>query len=271
MQIKQNKLTSITRPDGVYILRQQKRMTNRCRKIFKKQLDWIVRNLKGQSFLGSENNFYSKNALEDDINLFADDIPYQKDLAENIVLIMTPAVQRGAKQVIKKHKLGKFGISFTLENVEARQFLGDRLALELSPYKGTIHHTTKKRIADILLEASKKGLAYTEIAKLIQQQGKAGVFSKKRGETIAVREIGQAYEKGNDIPIQDFMIKYPDRVVKKRWWTANDDRVTPECHANQEQGWLDYREEFLSGDLRAPRATNVGCRCATLERILPAS
>lgn len=248
------------RPDGKFIGRTEKRLMAKARGYWKKQIDFVLDKAKGISAL-------KQNAIEDEVGRIVNNIPYQAELAETIVLHMKSALERGGQTSVKKLKLGQFGISFTIENKRAVDFLNAKKTLELSNYRGNIHGTTKERISTILTQAAKSGQSYQETAKLIIEQGQAGVFSPARAQLIATREIGVAYEEGNREPIDEFAEKYPDREVKKYWQTVEDDRVTPECNANQDEGWIALDDEFSSGDQNAPREGNPRCRCTTLYEV----
>lgn len=207
------------------------------------------------------------NALEDEVNRIVNNIPMKAALAEEVVAYMTTSMDKGGQSSVKKLKLGKFGISWNIKNKKAIEFLNAKKTLELSNKYGNIHSTTKDRIKTILIDAANSGQSYQKTAQLIAEQGEAGVFSHARAQLIATREIGVAYEKGNNIPVREFQEKYPDRTVKKWWQTVNDDRVTPECHANQEASdekkGLELDKNFPSGDDVAPRYGNPRCRCFT--------
>ena len=247
------------RQDGKFIRRQELRLRKRLALLWKKQMNWIIENMDDEL-----PQFNTNAATPDD---FLEGMPKQKEIAETIVATMRVSLAKGAKTIIKKLELGEFGITFNLENEAAREFLGGKLSHELSNYKGNIHRTTTNRISKILRDAGKSGASYTETSKLIQAQQKNGVFSQARGELISTREVGIAYEKGNDIPIQEFITENPDRRVLKLWRTVGDDRVTAQCSENGSKGWIDYALKFPSGDDSAPRDDHPRCRCFTERKI----
>lgn len=257
------------RPDGKYIDRQERRLISKLRTTWQKQQDFVLDRMKNVSVFRQRN--FLNNALDDEIDRITNNLPGRDELVEDIIFYMRESMGRGGKTSVKNLKLAKFGISFDLQNKKAIDFLNAKKTLELSNYRGNIHTTTKDRLRKILLDAAKSGQSYQETAKLIAEQGQAGVFSFERGQLIATREIGIAYEKGKNIPVQEFQDKYPDRKVKKWWQTVNDDRVTPECKKNQEASeqrkGLDLAALFPSGDLTAPRAGNPRCRCFTYYQI----
>lgn len=253
------------RPDGKFIGRTEKRLILKLKKYWKGQMDYVLEKTKFISAF-KQNNI-AANTIEDDADWIVNNLPYRTEIAETIVLNMKTSLERGGKMVVKKMKLGQFGISFDIKNKRAIEFLKAKKTLELSNSRGNINGTTKERIAAILTKAAKSGQSYEETAKLIIEQGNAGVFSPARAQLIATREIGVAYEEGNREPIDEFSEKYPDREVKKYWQTVGDDRVTPECEANEDEGWIGLDEDFPSGDQQAPRDGNPRCRCTTLYEI----
>lgn len=256
-----------TRADGKFLLQTEKRLSKKTKTIFDKQLNWVLGKLKSIPELSQLK--LKGNSLEDEIEDLVDDLPFKKELTNSIVASMSVGMDRGGKTIVKKLKLGKFGVVWSLKNKEAIKFLKDKRTLELSNKKGNIDDTTKTRITEIIYQAAKSGQSYQKTAKLIAEQGQAGVFSQARSQLIATRETRLAYEVGNRIPIDDFQTKYPDREILKRWSTVNDDNVTDECQANQDEGWIGLDEPFDSGDEIAPRYGNPRCRCAIEYKILP--
>lgn len=158
--------------------------------------------------------------------------------------------------------MDEIGIDFNLINDEAIEYLQNLTELHLSDYRGSISRTTNKRIIKILLEAAEKGSSYTDTAARIKQQAVKGVFSNSRAELIAVREIGKAYTHGNRDMIKQY-IRETSAIMEKEWLTVQDDKVTKECQANEEAGWLGFEEQFPSSDINSPRDSNPRCRCDT--------
>lgn len=56
-------------------------------------------------------------------------------------------------------------------------------------------------------------------------------------------------------------------VKLKRWMTSNDDDVTPDCDANQEQGPIPVDEEFQSGAMTDPDHPNCRCNVAGVVKL----
>lgn len=255
-------LTQNKRPDAKYIDRQEKRMVKRINRIFEKQMNWVLREIKTLNVFKDENERkYQKNSVEGDLGRVMENLPEQEALTEVVLEFMEKSLEKGAKASIARLKLADFGISFDLKNERAVAFLEEKRTLELSNFRGNIHDTTKRTILDLLIDAANSGQSYQQTAKLIREQGEAGVFSQARGELIATREIGIAYGEGNNIPVAEFSQAYPDRKVEKSWQTVKDDRVTDKCRDNEAAGWIPFDKRFSSGDEFAPRKTNPRCRC----------
>lgn len=261
------------RTDGRYLLRQEIRLRNRIEKsVFAKQLKFVLKETEKFWIYTDSAKLTeaTQKELLDKINALVEKIPEKDTMAELLNTQMELLLMRGSKRIIKKLNLGKFGIKFDLKNKGAIKYLKDKKDFELSNKKGNIHYTTKMRIKDILIKGANEGTAYTELAKEIQGQAKAGVFSRSRSQLIATRELGQAYEAGNNLPVAEFVKENNDRPVEKFWQTVGDDRVTETHKANQSAGWIDFKKRFQgTGDLHAPGSDNPRCRCFTKYKILP--
>ena len=191
-------------------------------------------------------------------------LPGKETLADAIVVTGSATMLKGGKNIVKKLKLGEFGISFTLKNPNAIRFLAAKKTLELSNFRGNISNTTKDRVQAIIVSAVDSGASYQQTAELIRDQATSGIFSKARGEMIATREAGVAYEQGNKIPVDEFRTKNPQYSVIKYWQTVEDDRVTETHKQNQDDGWIDFGQAFSgTGDQQAPGSDNPRCRCFT--------
>lgn len=255
------------RANGKFILVNTERLKSQALRILRDQEKYVLRQIKGKFPMVAQNAI-RKNAIED-MDDIADNIPYQKELSETVVVFSRDSAKKGAKTVIAKWNLGQFGIGY--EQVEPRieTYLSKKLTHELSPYRGNIHSTTTERIRQILYDGYKNGSTYGEMSKLIQEQGEAGVFSPARAEMIAVHEVGDAYEEGNYIPLKQLQEENPDRKVQKMWSTVGDDRVTPTHSENEAMGWIPFDEAFSgTGDQRPPATDNPRCRCTLLEQII---
>ena len=262
---------------GRTVRRAEKRLEKRVKRVFVNQLDFVfrqVRKMKDILFvsefvkiLKEESEVSPEQKLR--IDFISDNIPSQSKLVDEIVDADQIMLTKGANHEIRALKLASFGISFSLKNVLAEKFLENKKTLELSDYRGNIHGTTKKRIKNILLNGVRAGKSWEQMGEEIQKQGDEGVFSKSRAELIAIREIGDAYEFGRQVPVSDFYDEFPDREIKKRTITAGDRRVTRPHRINASDGWIFFKQPFSgTGDDRAPFTDNPRCRCSTVYKIL---
>jgi predicted metal-dependent hydrolase len=249
--------------NGKFLLQQEKRMQKKVHTILQKQMNWLLKELKNLPAFNS----IQKNTIEDDIEKILSRMIGKEELVETIVFYSSVTLKKGGETSVKDLALRKFGISFTLKHPEAVKYLKKKAELQLSNYRGNITATTNKRVKEIIVDMVEKGRSYTDVAKEITLQGKAGVFSPARAEMIAVHEAREAYEAGRSYPIEDFLKENPDRTVEKAWNTVGDDRVTEECAANEDEGWIDFRGSFSSGDDKPPRSDNPRCRCVTDHQI----
>lgn len=258
------KAGSLKQRDGKWKRLNERRMQNRLKRLFDKQLQSILDGMRGLSFFQDTEGvkIIETKLAKDEIKDLLDDMDEQEEIAGLIGESGSTAYKKGAKTINKQFKMSEVGVSFELLNDNAIRYLQGKKTLNLSNYRGSINYTTKKRILSILVEAAEKGDSYQKTAKKIQEQGAEGVFSKARAEMIAVHEIGEGYEQGNREMVDVYM-QETGAQIQKLWIDSQDDLVTPECEANGDQGWIGFEEDFLSGDLAAPRASNPRCRCST--------
>ena len=263
----QYKAGAIRRPFGKFLARMESRMANKVARRFKAQQRWLIEEMAKLSFFEEAKGVrvLERKTLYDDVDNLLAGFPYQEELVEDIVAVARPTYKKGVSKGIEELDLGRFGVSFDMVNEEAVRYLEDLRSLHLSNFRGSIGRQTKDKIKRILIESAETGRSYSETAKLIQEQGDAGVFSRARGELIAVNQVGHAYGEGN-MDIVEAFIKETGSIVQKFWQTVGDDRVTPECQANQEQGGIGMQESWPSGDDNAPRAGNPRCRCVSTFR-----
>lgn len=255
------------RTDGRFILMNQRRLQRNLAIYFKGQMNYVLKYAKEILPAETETNAPLKtNKGKKEIRSAIQKMPYKDDIAKDLYDYEENTLKRGAKTTITRMNLGKFGIGYDVVNKKAADYLGEKLSHELSDAKGTIHDSTVDRIVDILYDGYEQGKSYKDISKEIQEQAEAGIFSQARGELIATREIGLAYEEGNFIPLEAVQEENPDREVVKYWSTVNDDRVTEAHMENQNEGWvpLDFIYEASGGDEHAPGSDNPRCRCTQL-------
>ncbi len=158
--------------------------------------------------------------------------------------------------------LGTFALdlSFDLENPRAVAYARAHAA-EL--IKG-INETTREGLRRIIVAGLDEGASYGQIGKTISSLFDG--FSAKRAQTIAVYEVGEAYEQGN-LDVAD-ELRGSGVEMEKSWLTVKDSKVeTPICGANEAQGWIPLAQPFQSGHDRA--TGHLACRCTTLLRRKP--
>lgn len=261
------KAGAIKRPYGKFLNRMESRMKAKVARRLKAQKAWVIEAMASLSFF-KDNKGVSRletKTIYDDVGNLVDGIPYNTEMVDDIVAVARPSYKKGVERGITELDLGRYGITFDLVNEEAVAYLQSIRDLHLSRYKGSISRATRDKIRKILIESAETGRSYTETAKLIEAQGKEGVFSRARAELIAVNQVAHAFGEGNMDIVEGF-IQETGSIVQKYWQTVNDERVTPECQANQDKGWIGFMEGFPSGDEQAPRAGNPRCRCVTTFR-----
>lgn len=256
--------------EGVFKRRQEVRLRNRLVRRWKVQRDWLLDAVKGLSAFQEKPKgvtVIERKAQDDEVESLVDDMPEDAAIAEDVVATSKTSYSRGARYQYAKLGLAKIGISFDIVNGDAADYLSKLRTIHLSKYRGSISGETKKRIIRMIKDSVLNGDTYDEVAKKIRDQGEAGVFSKARGELIAVNQVGNAYGEGNNRMVKRAMDE-TGKKVKKSWLTTGDDRVTPECQAYEDKGWIDFdanfTNEFGTSDQRAPRKTNPRCRCDTV-------
>jgi hypothetical protein len=261
-------IVRIKRFDGKFRTRQEARARARLNRAWKKQIEWLLEFSQAltQFQIQEESSVVriETKRFEREIQEFVNDLPFNEDVVEGAMISAEASFIKGGKKTFRQFGLGALGLSFDLVNEDAVAYLASRTDLLLSDSRGSVTRTTKKRIIKILTDAADNGTSYTETAKLIQQQGKAGVFSRARAEMIAVREVGLAYGEGNLAPVKRYEQEF-GTIIEKIWITSMDDRVTAECANNEAQGWLGIDDIFphTGVQLVAPRSDHPRCRCDT--------
>jgi SPP1 gp7 family putative phage head morphogenesis protein len=123
-----------------------------------------------------------------------------------------------------------------------------------------ITDSIREDIRDAVAQALEDGDSAAELGETIE--GLAG-FSEDRALLIARTEIIRAHGQGQLAAMRESGV-----VEQKAWTTANDDDVSEECEANEEQGAIDLEDDFESGDDAPPAHPN--CRCALIA-VIPES
>lgn len=156
-------------------------------------------------------------------------------------------------------------ISFTLQNPRAEAYLekyGARLVTN-------INETTRDYIRTIMEQSAAEGWSYDRTAEAITDRfqefaiGKPQEHIDSRAHLIAVTEAGNAALEGQMIVAQD--LQDAGVTMEKAWSTVGDEKVTSECKANEEQGFIALHLSFKSGHQRPLRFP--GCRCDLITRV----
>lgn len=152
------------------------------------------------------------------------------------------------------------GVSFDLKNPRAVRFLRNRAAKRVT----AINDQTRDYLKTVLTNAADKGWSYQRTAAKITER--FAEFSRSRAELIATTEIGNAYEAGNRMVV-DELASGGGLPMEKAWITVGDDRVDEEiCGPNEDAGWIPLEDDFPSGD-QEPEG-HPGCRCTCDYRVV---
>lgn len=258
--------------DITWRAREEKKLQRKAQKVLKDQMEYVVGSLEDIGFsdtatIPAFNREREKNTLEQNIKEMLGNIPGVNEMTDAILNSMGLASVRGGKTTIQALKLYKFGMSFSLENPRVVELLKQKKTLELSERAGSISHTTKSRIRQILIDGAKSGASYTQMSEQILAQAVEGVFSPARGELIAITEVGRAYGSGQRILCEDFLTRYPEQRLEKRWITVGDGDVRETHKANQDAGWIDFRAKFPGTNEDQAPSEDFRCRCTYEQRI----
>jgi SPP1 gp7 family putative phage head morphogenesis protein len=159
-------------------------------------------------------------------------------------------------------------LSFDLKNPRTVTFLQSYGADLVS----SVNDETKEQLRAILADGIDSGASYQQIAKAIKQlfpymsgRTTGPKHIRSRAGLIAITESAKAYSQGNF----DFIKSASDTglTFEKAWLTVGDDRVSDDCRANQNGGWIALDDAFLSGVKLVPQ--HPGCRCVVVYRRTP--
>jgi hypothetical protein len=173
-------------------------------------------------------------------------------------------LRRGARQTLADVSID---IAFNLRNPRAEQYLQQHGYGLISQ----IDAVTRGNIATIIDNGTREGWSYGKMAREINTLyremavGRPQQHIDSRGHLIAVTEIGQAYEAGGALVIND--LQDAGLAMEKQWLTVGDDRVSDGCQANMSEGWIPYVQAHASGHMHPLRFP--GCRCTELYRRKP--
>lgn len=172
------------------------------------------------------------------------------------------AMKLGAARLIADVGLN---ISFDLTNSRAMAYLENYGAKQVKK----VNETTLDYLNTLITQAANEGWSYDRTAQAIIDRysefaiGKPQAHIDSRAHLIAVTETGNAYAEGNLSVAQD--LNDAGIAMEKAWSTVGDNRVTAECKANEDQGYIALNIPFLSGHQRPLRFP--GCRCDLLTRV----
>ena len=252
------------RRNGKFLTKSEDRLEAVILRLFPKQQKYIIESIRDLSAFREKTIVIETKLLEAEIREMLTLMPGQVEIADAIAATAKTVMLKGGRNAISQYALGSVGISFNLRNERAIEYLKSKRELMLSDRKGSINKTTKDRLLEIIRDGVNNRKTYGQIAQQIEALSSEGIFSAARAQTIAVREVGQAYEFGNYIPVTEFAQRTGKRV-NKYWQTVGDERVTVECHENESRSLqgIPLNVPFASGDMIAPRSTNPKCRCST--------
>lgn len=137
------------------------------------------------------------------------------------------------------------------------EYASKRWELNLSNFKWSISHTTKRDVINTLKNGIDNHLSWNEIQWEINKIDDK-LFWLPRARSIAVTETAKAYEFGNREPIdalEDVWIQ-----MEKKWLTVWDNRVRPEHMECEEEWWCDIDHIYQSVMTEMPPWW-VNCRC----------
>ena len=154
--------------------------------------------------------------------------------------------------------------TFDLDNPRAVAYIEEHGANLVSG----INDTTRDYIRTIVRNGTDEGWSYNRMAQAISDRfvdfavGRPQEHIESRAHLVAVTEVGQAYEAGNEIVVND--LADAGLKMEKKWSTIGDGRVSDGCQENESEGWIPLEQAHASGDMRPLRFP--GCRCTELYR-----
>lgn len=137
-------------------------------------------------------------------------------------------------------------------------------------YIAGIQGTTADRLKTVITKGLEDNLTYDEMARNIRATfnrfngSKVGI-TNSRARTIAVHEIGNAYEAGNRGFIDELVATSPGTKIEKYWANSGDDKVTDGCLENTAAGWIPLNTPFPSGHQQPLRFVRCRCYCLYAE------
>lgn len=183
---------------------------------------------------------------------------FASDVGEAILLAMI----LGGEQLFETvgTDAGEIGVSWNLRNPRAVMYSEQHAAAQVT----RINDTTRAYLNSLISNATAEGMSYTRLAKAIEEKFEwfATGGDNPRSRRIAVYELGDAYEAGNEVAAQE--MESAGLKMERKWITVGDDRVRPSHRDSQAEGWQPLDHVFASGAKRSP--TDSGCRCVMIYR-----
>lgn len=185
-----------------------------------------------------------------------------KLLEDALVAAVKAALTAGAQFVLARAPAkrlaegpaGLGGIGWKLDNPAAEAWLAEHGAKLVKK----IDEGTRNELLQIILEGTRNGRSYDDIAGEIQRRFEQ--FGDRRAALIAITEIGNAYEVGEYEAALE--LQRAGLTVVKWWSTVGDDQVSDLCQANEDEGELPLEQEHASGD-QCPLG-HPACRCTEM-------
>jgi len=118
-----------------------------------------------------------------------------------------------------------------------------------------IADSIRERVRIVISTGVREGQSIQQISRAITGDW---AFSPEKARMIARTETASALGNG----MKDAAVE--QGRDEKRWVTAGDFKVTSECQANEEQGWIGINDIFTSGIDMIPQHPN--CRCVVRYR-----
>lgn len=255
--------------------RSERKLELSMRKAFKEQGRVFVRGLRKFKDRFTEAAQVASH-FGDDVKTLDESIPPTEwmfvfyESAKKTFGLFEKPIDTAAQESLKlgaAHLIAEIGmnISFDLKNPRAVTYLEKYGAAQVTK----INETTREYLNTIMTQAGNEGWSYQRTAEAITDRfaefaiGKPQAHIDSRAHLIAVTETGNAYAEGNLMVAKD--LQEAGINMEKAWSTVGDDRVSAECKANEDQGYIAIDKPFLSGHQRPLRFP--GCRCDLLTRV----
>lgn len=180
-----------------------------------------------------------------------DDLEWDDEDIADLVRALQEATRNGVALFGKRNPLQ---IDYTLTNAEAALAAREYAFGLIRDIQQTSIEVIRRVIAGFVLTP---GATLQDVIDLLP-------FNEQRAQMIAVTEITRAYATGEIMAGQAVAREFPDVVVKKRWFTNNDDRVCTICgplegmEIDIDDGFT--TDEIGSEGLDSPPA-HPNCRC----------